>query len=594
MAQATEPRIGTQQMVSIGELIPSGTNPRSTFDQGKLNELADDIALNGILQPLLVRPVLQAGQAPRYQVVAGSRRLRAAELVKLKLVPVYILPVETDADALALAISENVNREDLNPMELAAGYDQLQKLRGMTQAEIGKAVGKSQEVISNTGRLLKLPELTQGLLRDGLLTTSHGTSILRFDGFPDVMNAIAHEAAETHVAVAELDRAPVPFPAKLAKANVIKEVASTLPFASICQKKCPFRAYVKSAPNSDFGYCLNPAHFAELTAEAEAKAKEEQARLKTAAQIPETKGKNPKRGLPMLQNLDPSTYQRIVDDAEPTGCTVDCPCRGRALLSDGATEAAICLDRKRFEKLRRADQRKYDMTVAHTKTAYFRQLEVRLGGPIEAGAAELIVMLARCDWRSGAGEHVLARRGLLDLIPADYYHAGTDVDRLRYLLLGLTTIADKVGVQELARIGAEYIVRMELESTQTLDLPLTSWLLGPAQITTTEAATDADSDPEEEDDAEATAGGEGAPEALTPSDVTDTSVSADPESEIPGTVEETDEDADAREALEALRREDGELEPGDPAGIGPVTRGTPGRQIDPDEIPVDRSEEVPA
>lgn len=535
MAQATARPVGTQIVVPIGELIPSKNNPRGTFDQARLNELADDIRVHGILQPLLVRPIAETDDGARYQIVAGERRFRAALLVELETVPVYMLPVESDAEALELAISENVNRDQLDPLELAKGYQQLQQLRGLNQEQIGQMVGKSQEVVSRTVSLLKLPEKTQQLIRDGQLQQGHGTALVSFEGFPDVVDSIAHEAAESHAGVRDLQTA-LPYAQKLEKAGTIRNVPGDLPFAKVCQTKCPFKAYVRSAPNSDFGYCLNPAHFAELTAEAEAKAAAEQAKLKTAAQLPETKGRNPKRGLPMLASMDPATYQRIGN--APTGCTVDCPCRGRGLLSDGATEAAICLDKRRFEKLRRADQRVYDRSVLQTKQAYYQQLEARLDEQ-PAGAAEIIVMLARCNWRTGAGEHVLARRGLADLFDAETYSAPTEEARVRHLLRGFAEIATRGGVELLARIGAEYIVRTELEISDTLDLPVTSWLLGAADLKLAETATTgAETAPEDDDDAEDVPETGDATAGALASENRDSVVSADPDSEIPGTVEE--------------------------------------------------------
>jgi len=153
------------EYVSVSRLEPRAEQPRTVFDEVKLRELADSIAEHGVIQPLTVRP-LQNGY---YQIIAGERRWRAARLAELEKVPVRILDVDEQKTA-ELALVENLQREDLNPLEEAKGYQTLMKEYGLTQEKTAEIVGKSRPVIANALRLLTLPENLLALLEDGSLT----------------------------------------------------------------------------------------------------------------------------------------------------------------------------------------------------------------------------------------------------------------------------------------------------------------------------------------------------------------------------------------------------------------------------------------
>lgn len=163
---------GAETTVSISRIKPNAKQPRTNFDKDELEELADSIRQNGIIQPLVVRKVGQ-----NYEIIAGERRYRAAKLAKLKEVPVVVRNVG-DEDAYKLALIENLQRTDLNPMEEALGYQQLLKQNGLTQEELAKAVSKSRSAVANTLRLLDLPEDVQQLMRDGKLTAGHARALL--------------------------------------------------------------------------------------------------------------------------------------------------------------------------------------------------------------------------------------------------------------------------------------------------------------------------------------------------------------------------------------------------------------------------------
>ena len=164
----------------INEIIPNKDQPRKTFDEGALQELADSITQHGVLQPLLVRPLTTGG----YQLVAGERRWRASRMAGLKEVPVVVKEL-TDVETMEIAIIENLQREDLNPIEEAEGLQALIDKCGFTQEEVATSVGKSRPAIANALRLLKLPEEVRAMTRDGSISAGHARALLAFDN--DVM-----------------------------------------------------------------------------------------------------------------------------------------------------------------------------------------------------------------------------------------------------------------------------------------------------------------------------------------------------------------------------------------------------------------------
>lgn len=160
----------------INEIIPNKDQPRKTFDEGALQELADSITQHGVLQPLLVRPLTTGG----YQLVAGERRWRASRMAGLKEVPVVVKEL-TDVETMEIAIIENLQREDLNPIEEAEGLQALIDKCGFTQEEVATSVGKSRPAIANALRLLKLPEEVRAMTRDGSISAGHARALLAFD-----------------------------------------------------------------------------------------------------------------------------------------------------------------------------------------------------------------------------------------------------------------------------------------------------------------------------------------------------------------------------------------------------------------------------
>jgi ParB family chromosome partitioning protein len=181
-AQGAQAARATQK-IPIEFLRPNPRNPRRNFGGDSLDELADSIKEKGILQPILARPV--PGAPDGYEIIAGERRWRAAQRAGLHEVPVISINAD-DRQALELAIIENVQRADLDTLEEAAGYERLGDEFAYTQADLAKVIGKSRSHVSNTLRLLKLPERTKSLLRDGKISAGHARVLLSC-AEPDVL-----------------------------------------------------------------------------------------------------------------------------------------------------------------------------------------------------------------------------------------------------------------------------------------------------------------------------------------------------------------------------------------------------------------------
>lgn len=171
-AEAETAAMEPDSTLLISQIVPNKDQPRKVFKEDELAELSDSIKQNGILQPLLVRK-----KGAKYEIVAGERRYQAAKLAELKEVPVIIKDI-SDEEVFKLALIENLQRSDLSPLEEARGYKQLLKEKGCTQEEVARLVSKSRSAITNTMRLLDLPEEVQALVEDGKLTAGHARAIL--------------------------------------------------------------------------------------------------------------------------------------------------------------------------------------------------------------------------------------------------------------------------------------------------------------------------------------------------------------------------------------------------------------------------------
>jgi ParB family chromosome partitioning protein len=170
--------------LKVEQLKPGKYQPRSRMDEASLNELAASIRVQGVMQPILARELLEGG----YEIIAGERRWRAAQLADLKIVPVIVRKVPDNA-ALAMALIENIQREDLNPLEEAIGIQRLIDEFQMTHQAAADAVGRSRSAASNLLRLLKLPHPVQDMLMEGSLDMGHARALLSLEGSQQVLLA---------------------------------------------------------------------------------------------------------------------------------------------------------------------------------------------------------------------------------------------------------------------------------------------------------------------------------------------------------------------------------------------------------------------
>ncbi len=177
------------------DVVPNPDQPRRQFKEDELAELAASIEKHGILQPLLVRPMLDG----TYQIVAGERRWRAARLAGLTEVPVVIREL-SDRETAELALIENLQREDLSAMEEALGYQRLMQEYDMTQEEVATAVNKSRPAVANALRLLKLPEAVAEMVSNGILSAGHARTLLALEE-ETLMLAAAKECVEQDLSV---------------------------------------------------------------------------------------------------------------------------------------------------------------------------------------------------------------------------------------------------------------------------------------------------------------------------------------------------------------------------------------------------------
>lgn len=176
IGSTAEPKENEIMMVKINQVIPGKYQPRTNFDEESLIELAESIKKNGIIQPVVVRKVSDS----RYEIIAGERRWRAARKAGLEEIPVLIKDLD-DSKALLVSLIENIQREDLNPVEEATAIQKLIDEFGLTQEQVAEHVGKSRSTIANILRLLSLPPAVKEKIEDGTLSSGHAKAILMLD-----------------------------------------------------------------------------------------------------------------------------------------------------------------------------------------------------------------------------------------------------------------------------------------------------------------------------------------------------------------------------------------------------------------------------
>ncbi|MDA8445094.1 ParB/RepB/Spo0J family partition protein [Paracidovorax valerianellae] len=232
---ALAPPEGTPSTLALTELVPGMYQPRTRMDEGALYELAESIKAQGIMQPILVRRLAQGDHAGRYEIIAGERRFRAARLAGLDAVPVLVRDVP-DESAAAMALIENIQREDLNPLEEAQGLSRLVKEFGLTHEQAAQAVGRSRSAASNLLRLLNLADPVQTMLMAGDIDMGHARALLSLDRAAQITagNQIAAKKLSVREAEALVKKIGAEFslvpqkPKKDAKSRDLKRVEEEL------------------------------------------------------------------------------------------------------------------------------------------------------------------------------------------------------------------------------------------------------------------------------------------------------------------------------------------------------------------------------
>jgi ParB family chromosome partitioning protein len=205
--------------IDIDLIQPNPEQPRTRFTESALDELAQSIAANGVVQPIVVRP-----RGERYEIVAGERRWRAAQRAGLRKIPVAVRDV-SDNKLLELALIENIQRQELNPIEEANAFRKLIDNMGFTQEALATSVGKDRTLIATSLRLLKLPEDIQTLIEDGKLSAGHGRALLLTDDVI-VQRRVARSVIEKSLSVRETERAVKSAGAHRHKSIIVKNASS--------------------------------------------------------------------------------------------------------------------------------------------------------------------------------------------------------------------------------------------------------------------------------------------------------------------------------------------------------------------------------
>ncbi|EWM53109.1 ParB/RepB/Spo0J family partition protein [Ruminococcus flavefaciens] len=193
--------VQVKKTLRTAEIEPNRDQPRKAFSDEAITALADSIREHGMLQPIVVRPIDTGG----YQIVAGERRWRAARMLGLDEVPVNIREL-TDLETMQIAIIENLQRENLNPVEEAAGYNELIEKFGMTQEKVAKMVGRSRSAVANSVRLLSLPDRVLKMLENGDISAGHARALLGFEN-EEMLIATALRAADGGLTVRQVEKA---------------------------------------------------------------------------------------------------------------------------------------------------------------------------------------------------------------------------------------------------------------------------------------------------------------------------------------------------------------------------------------------------
>ena len=215
------------KLVNINDIEPKRDQPRKYFDEEALKELADSIAMHGVIQPLLVRPLSDGG----YQLIAGERRWRASRMAGLSQVPVVVKEM-TDEEAMELALIENLQREDLNPIEEAEGFKLLMDTYSLTQEQAAEKVGKSRPAVANALRLLSLPGAVLDMVKQGIISSGHARTLIPLTDEKLIVK-LAEEISQKELSVRETER--IVKTLLKPKSEIVKKKSKRDPYYDECE-----------------------------------------------------------------------------------------------------------------------------------------------------------------------------------------------------------------------------------------------------------------------------------------------------------------------------------------------------------------------
>ena len=198
--EETEERISTIREIEVRRIRPNPFQPREIFDESALEDLKNSIAEKGIIQPITVRETDDG-----YELIAGERRLRAITALEIENVPAYVLEVDSDAEMIELSLIENIQREDLNPIDIAKGYNRLLTECNLTQEQVSIKVGKERSTVANFLRLLKLPDHIQLSLKNGEFNMGHGRALITIED-KDLQNNIWKKIVKDKISVRDVEK----------------------------------------------------------------------------------------------------------------------------------------------------------------------------------------------------------------------------------------------------------------------------------------------------------------------------------------------------------------------------------------------------
>lgn len=383
------------------DVFPDPGNPRRHFDEAALDELANSIKEHGLLQPIVVRPKRGLDRAERneYWIVAGERRWRACGKAGLKEIGCIVHWGLDDAAALKLALVENLQRVDLDPLEEAEGYRQLHQVLGLRQREIAEAVHRSQPAVANRMRLLELPDDVQERIRSGELTAAHGVALARWKDYPGICSKLAEIAVGGKYTTHQLEES-LPCTYELQQAGLITYVYTHTPMGAECPK-CP---QYRNVHYSD--YCLKPECYRERQRQAQ-----EAARQQSESAIAQAQESGEK--VLLLKDLEYGTYEQLYGSSIPSGCKPDCD-RRMVALDGNAIRQTVCTDVKCLRRLRKSDIGKKVAEEKRQREQLLAVVRTKAANLTEVGRSEIAVLCALVAGRYSVNgwAEVCARHGI--------------------------------------------------------------------------------------------------------------------------------------------------------------------------------------